>query len=607
MSRVDSHARVDQGRAGLSLKGSVVASDAFFPFRDGLDEVVEPAADRVIQPGGSVKDAEVIAAANDAASPWSSPACATSVTDGPVGDLAHRTPGLHRGGAASMRRRASGAAGATQAPSIDRQRAGQDRNLGTCDLGVRAAEVPARLRPLRVRQPGRPQGRRAAAAQPGSALQLRQVQPVHRQGRGAGRHRDLHDGGAGTFVAGRAAGDVRPARRGDAGRAGPVGDLVPHPPQGALHQWRRGHAAGRGAQLRAAQRPAGITGLPQRVRTGIARVVAVDGRTVRFELKEHKVDALFVAGSMPVFSHKWGGGKKFDADRRRATDRQRAVRDRQVRDAAHASNSAATRTTGRATWACGAATSTSIGSSTACTRTAPSGARRSRPASSTSCKEYGARSWVRQHQGPKWRDGRILKRPSRPPPARACRPPTSTCGAPKFQDIRVREAIVLGLGLRNHQPVPHLRARQQPVQQLRVRRPGPAVAGRAGVAGAVPRRAAAARIRPALRGAAHRHATRTRCATTCAARATCWPRRAGRSAPDGKLRNASGEAFEFEYLEPNQIGPQHGVPAQPGEARHHAEGALGRLRALSAAPGERSTTTRSPSSKVTSRCPIRPT
>ena len=47
------------------LKGSVAASDAFFPFRDGLDAVAAAGATAVVQPGGSVKDAEVIAAADE--------------------------------------------------------------------------------------------------------------------------------------------------------------------------------------------------------------------------------------------------------------------------------------------------------------------------------------------------------------------------------------------------------------------------------------------------------------------------------------------------------------------------------------------------------------
>ncbi len=67
MSRVDSAriAGIKAGNAGLTLQGSAVASDAFFPFRDGLDVVCEAGATCVIQPGGSVRDDEVIAAADE--------------------------------------------------------------------------------------------------------------------------------------------------------------------------------------------------------------------------------------------------------------------------------------------------------------------------------------------------------------------------------------------------------------------------------------------------------------------------------------------------------------------------------------------------------------
>ena len=67
MSRVDSTriAAIKAANAGLSLAGSVVASDAFFPFRDGLDVVADNGAVAVIQPGGSVRDSEVIAAADE--------------------------------------------------------------------------------------------------------------------------------------------------------------------------------------------------------------------------------------------------------------------------------------------------------------------------------------------------------------------------------------------------------------------------------------------------------------------------------------------------------------------------------------------------------------
>jgi phosphoribosylaminoimidazolecarboxamide formyltransferase/IMP cyclohydrolase len=67
MSRLDSVrvASIKAREAKLELKGSVVASDAFFPFRDGLDALADAGAVAVIQPGGSVRDAEVIAAADE--------------------------------------------------------------------------------------------------------------------------------------------------------------------------------------------------------------------------------------------------------------------------------------------------------------------------------------------------------------------------------------------------------------------------------------------------------------------------------------------------------------------------------------------------------------
>ncbi len=67
MSRIDSAriASIKAQNAGLTLTGSAVASDAFFPFRDGLDVVLDAGATCVIQPGGSMRDQEVIDAADE--------------------------------------------------------------------------------------------------------------------------------------------------------------------------------------------------------------------------------------------------------------------------------------------------------------------------------------------------------------------------------------------------------------------------------------------------------------------------------------------------------------------------------------------------------------
>jgi phosphoribosylaminoimidazolecarboxamide formyltransferase/IMP cyclohydrolase len=64
MSRVDS-VKLAAGKAQLRLAGTSLASDAFFPFRDGVDAASEAGATAIVQPGGSVRDEEVIAAANE--------------------------------------------------------------------------------------------------------------------------------------------------------------------------------------------------------------------------------------------------------------------------------------------------------------------------------------------------------------------------------------------------------------------------------------------------------------------------------------------------------------------------------------------------------------
>ncbi|KOR27988.1 hypothetical protein TI05_17840 [Achromatium sp. WMS3] len=67
MSRVNSAriATIKAQQAGLEIAGAVMASDAFFPFRDGLDQAAQVGIRAIIQPGGSRRDKEVIAAANE--------------------------------------------------------------------------------------------------------------------------------------------------------------------------------------------------------------------------------------------------------------------------------------------------------------------------------------------------------------------------------------------------------------------------------------------------------------------------------------------------------------------------------------------------------------
>jgi phosphoribosylaminoimidazolecarboxamide formyltransferase/IMP cyclohydrolase len=64
MSRVDS-AKIAVEKARSPLQGSAMASDAFFPFRDGIDAAAEAGVAAIVQPGGSKRDEETIAAADE--------------------------------------------------------------------------------------------------------------------------------------------------------------------------------------------------------------------------------------------------------------------------------------------------------------------------------------------------------------------------------------------------------------------------------------------------------------------------------------------------------------------------------------------------------------
>ena len=64
MSRVDS-VKLAEMKANLPIEGCVMASDAFFPFRDGLDAAVNAGIKAVIQPGGSIRDEELVKAADE--------------------------------------------------------------------------------------------------------------------------------------------------------------------------------------------------------------------------------------------------------------------------------------------------------------------------------------------------------------------------------------------------------------------------------------------------------------------------------------------------------------------------------------------------------------
>lgn len=290
------------------------------------------------------------------------------------------------------------------------------------------------------------------------------------------------------------------------------------------------------------------------VRIGLAdidRVVAVDDRTVRFDLKERKIDALFAAGGMAVFSKKWGAGKKFDAIvtehpivsgpyRIDAVEMPRRIEFK--RNPAYWARDLGVRrghfNFERVVYRMYADPAVA--------------AEAFKAGEFDLMKEYSARAWARQHQGVKWRDGRIVKAALPTAWGQGLQAQNFNLRRPKFQDARVREALTLvwdferlnryGQYQRSHSLFNNseFAAEGEPsaaelalLEPFRAELP-PRVFG------------------PPYRAAVHGNAKALRANLL---RARDLLAQAGwKVAPDGLLRNAQGEAFEIEYLEPSQAG-----------------------------------------------------
>jgi microcin C transport system substrate-binding protein len=306
-----------------------------------------------------------------------------------------------------------------------------------------------------------------------------------------------------------------------------------------VHSWRM--LSGKGAS------PTYQTAL-----AAIDKVVAIDERTVRFELRERKLDPLFVAGTMPVFSRKWGAGKKFDeivteppiASGPYVIDKMEMPRRIEFRRNPDY-------------WAIDVASRRGFHNFERIVYRLYQDRTISREAFKAGefdlYRELAARAWVRQHKGAKWDDGRILKKSFVSDIGQGLQAMDFNLRRPLFQDARVREAIVQAWDFEvvnryrtftransvfNNSdfaarglPSPGELALLEPFRaELPARVFGPAFVAPRTDTGPNALRANLKYARDLLEQAG-------------------W-----KVAADGKLRNAKGEAFEFEYLEPNQIG-----------------------------------------------------
>jgi microcin C transport system substrate-binding protein len=284
----------------------------------------------------------------------------------------------------------------------------------------------------------------------------------------------------------------------------------------------------------------------------LERAVALDERTVRIDLKARTVDAVFAAGGIGVFSRKWGAGKKFDEvvldppitsgpyliDRyelpgriefkldpdywardipsRRGHFNFERIRYRMYNDEAVA----------REAFKAG---------------------------EFDIFKEYRASAWKRQHQGPKWRDGRIVKAALKTSTGQGLQSMHFNQRRPLFQDIRVREALMLAWDFDRYNQNGTFSHSYSVFNNSEFAAAGPPSPGELKLlepfrAELPPRVFGPAFVPPSnLTGpnALREHLRRARDLLAEAG----W-----KIADDGRLRNAAGTAFEFEYLEPGSPG-----------------------------------------------------
>ncbi len=284
----------------------------------------------------------------------------------------------------------------------------------------------------------------------------------------------------------------------------------------------------------------------------IARAVAIDARTVRFELKSASLDVVFATTELPVFSRRWGGGKPLDQIVTEppiasgpyvigSYEMPRRIEFR--RDPAYWARDLAVR---RGMFNFDRIVYRLYQDDTIAREAFKAG-------EFDILKEYSARAWIRQHQGAKWRDGRIAKDPFAVATGQGLQSTIFNLRRPKFQDPRVREALTLAWDFETYNKYGTFKRAQSLFNNTDFAAVGEPSA--AELALLAPFRA---ELPPRVFGPAYR-APRTdtdpNALRANLRRALDLLAAAGwKVGADGKLRNAAGEAFEFEYLEPTRIG-----------------------------------------------------
>lgn len=304
----------------------------------------------------------------------------------------------------------------------------------------------------------------------------------------------------------------------------------------------------------------GATPSYQTLLGGIASAEAVDNRTVRFEMREKTRDQVFLAGTLPIFSRKWGEGKKFDEV---TTEYPIAAGPYVIAKVDMPRRIEFERNPSYWAFKAGAGDGKGLPVRRGHFNfdrivyrnytDQPVSREAFKAGEFDILKEYGARSWVRQHKGVKWDDQRIVKREFVTGYGQLMQIYCINMRRPIFQDIRVREALVHTYDFQHTNRTGLFRRAESLFNNSEF-----AAEGAPSPAELKLLEPFRAELPPRVFGPAWkapRNDTSQGALRANLLKARDLLSQAGWKLDDsGVLRNAKGEPFEFEYLSPREVG-----------------------------------------------------